>query len=647
MLAVGGGIPLIVKEIAVRNYRSIKEITVPFDNLTVFVGPNGSGKSSILQAMNLFYTPKAAYAREDFYNEDITQPISVMITYSSLKDDEKTLFSKYVEGGNLTIEKVMEYPDSKQNQKYYGSRLRNPEFEDFRTARGSELRREYNRLKGGSYQTLPDYSGKETAEELLQEWEVQNPANCIREREEAQFFGFTEVGAANIDRFSKYIFIPAVRDASEDALEGKESSLTKIMELVVRSALRGKAELMQLKEQTQERYRTIMHPSRLTELETLQVELDLMLKKYIPTSGVTIDWNYEEEIVIPDPQASVRLTEDDYSSSVTSCGHGLQRAFILSMLHYLALCQSRNVSSAGGSESATSYIIAIEEPELYQHPNRQRYLSRTLLEITNSGVVGVFEAVQIVYTTHSPLFVELDRFDSIRKFRKKERVRGSPKESTVIWTRMDDIADIIGYSTQASPGQYSGETLIPRLQTLMTPWMNEGFFSDGVVLVEGEEDRAILLATAAHLGHDLEALGISIIPCFGKSKIDRPAAIFRQLDIPTYVIWDSDRRSSDSNPEENRRLLRLLDAAEEDWPDVVTDSYACFETTMNDKLVIEIGTDLFNRELESCCTELSYRKKYATKNPEVLYRVISAANEVGNTSSTITSILEKIVNLIA
>ena len=37
----------------------------------------------------------------------------------------------------------------------------------------------------------------------------------------------------------------------------------------------------------------------------------------------------------------------------------------------------------------------------------------------------------------------------------------------------------------------------------MTPWMNEGFFADVVVLVEGEGDRSVIHATAQADGVDL------------------------------------------------------------------------------------------------------------------------------------------------
>lgn len=45
-----------LKRIEIKNYRSLKEITLDdLKNLNVFIGKNGSGKSHILEALELFF----------------------------------------------------------------------------------------------------------------------------------------------------------------------------------------------------------------------------------------------------------------------------------------------------------------------------------------------------------------------------------------------------------------------------------------------------------------------------------------------------------------------------------------------------------------------------------------------------------------
>jgi predicted ATP-dependent endonuclease of OLD family len=642
---------MIIKSVRVQNFRSIKDETLSCDELTVLVGPNGAGKSSFLKAVDMFYLSSASYDTGDFYNENILQDITITVTYTNISDAERELFQKYIEGDELIVEKVMAWPPTKRNQRYHGTRLKNSDFDAFRSAGGPNLRAEYNLLKEGAYAALPDYANKDNAEEALRKWEESNPDRCTRQRDDGQFFGFTEVGGARLERFTRFIFVPAVRDASEDAVEGKGSPLTEIMDLVVRSALRGSEDIQELRERTQRDYESIMNPDNLSELRELEHSLNTILKTYVPEADVDLVWNSSRAIDLPPPSASIRLVEDDYSASVQSCGHGLQRAYILTMLQYLAQVQtrSRTAEDAIGTESSDespSFLIAIEEPELYQHPNRQRHMAKVFLKLASGGIEGVAQGTQVLYSTHSPLFVDIRRFNNVRRLSKVPSISGEPKQTTVVSTTLDEVAAIIGKADGKIKGEYSGATLKPRLQTLMTPWMNEGFFADVAVLVEGEEDRAILLGVAQSMEYDLESLGISVIPCMGKNNLDRPATIFRQLDIPVYVVWDSDQGNNEARPKDNHKLLRLVNEVGEDWPHKVTDKFACFESTLSATLQEEIGQDLFDKELDDCCRRWSLSKKnQAKKNPMVIQEILAKAKAKGYTSGTVEEVINRIVRL--
>jgi len=215
----------------------------------------------------------------------------------------------------------------------------------------------------------------------------------------------------------------------------------------------------------------------------------------------------------------------------------------------------------------------------------------------------------------------------------------------VVYTNLDEIAKILEKADGKPENTYTGSTLEPRLQTLMTPWMNEGFFADAAVLVEGEEDRAAILGVSAALGHDLESMGISVIPCMGKNNLDRPTAIFRKLQIRVYVIWDSDYGNKEAKAEDNHRLLRLFDQPIEDWPEKVSEHFSCFKRTLTETLRIEIGKELCNDTLETCCTDLCLGKKHAVKNPQVIQEIINEARKQGKSSTTLEKIISNIVAL--
>ena len=84
---------------------------------------------------------------------------------------------------------------------------------------------------------MPSVNSADAVRRELDKWETQNPEQCKPLRDDGQFFGFTQVGQGYLGRYTKFIHVPAVRDALEDATEKRGSSVTEVMDLVVRSAL--------------------------------------------------------------------------------------------------------------------------------------------------------------------------------------------------------------------------------------------------------------------------------------------------------------------------------------------------------------------------------------------------------------------------
>ena len=656
---------MIIKSVYVENFRCIRRATLSCERLTALVGTNGSGKSSFLRALDLFYTASAKYTEQDFYGGNTDAPIIIRVTFTSLSPGEKKLFNKYVVSGELTVEKEMTWPSGKGSQRYYGASMRNPDFAPIRSAsNATEMKKIYEALRTQEkYASLPKWIKKDDAPVALEAWENEHPDQCSPGRDDGQFFGFKEVGQAHLERYTRFLFIPAVRDASEDAAEGRGTVLSDLMDLVIRSTLAEREDIQKLRQNTQASYEKIMDPANLVELGTLEEGLGKTLATYVPDASLRLDWTIDEEVNIPMPRANIRLVEDGYPSPVGRAGHGLQRAFILTMLQHLAVAQvspstpTVSETATGESDDGTSsptpdldrpmpdLILGIEEPELYQHPNRQRHLSRILFQLAHGSVSGVVQNTQILYATHSPLFVDIERFDSVRLLRKCLPDDKCPKHTTVSQTSLGRIAEIIEAADDKPKGTYSAATLRPRLQTLMTPWMNEGFFAGVAVLVEGEDDRAAILGVARSKGHDFNSMEISIIPCMGKNNLDRPTAIFRDLQIPVYVVWDGDEGDKGAKPEDNHRLLRLFGEPLKDWPERITDRYACFKRDLETTLRRELGEDLFDSILSSCQSDLGFKKKHALKCPAIFQRMIDEAGKQGKMSETLEEIVSRIVAL--
>lgn len=580
------------------------------------------------------------------------------MTFTDLSAPAAQKFQHYVQGTDLTVVRVLSLNDGKQAAKYHGATLQNPDFVVIRSAASAaEKKAAYNQTRG-TYTDLPVWSSQAAASQMLQDWEAAHSEMCSRERDDGQFFGFTEVAQGYLGRFTRFIPIPAVRDAGDDAAEGKGSVITELMDLVVRTTLSQRADFSRLREQTLAEYQRLTDPVNLTELSALQSSLTDTLKAYAPGAAVTLTWLPASGIDIPMPKALVKLVEDDYASTVGRTGHGLQRSLILTMLQHLAVARRSGQPNPDVSQQAPaaeqgeitdelpSLVLAIEEPELYQHPNRQRHLAKVLLSLASGGLPGVAHRTQIIYGTHSPLFVGIDRFDQVRRLRKVRGEATKPKVTRVVRTTLGQVAGVLQRAQAKGGSPFTADTLRPRLQPLMTPWMSEGFFADLVVLVEGEDDRAAILGQAAAEGASLESAGISVIPCLGKNNVDRPYVVFRELGIPVYVVWDGDKGEGDAHPETNRYLLRLFAQAEEDWPTFVHATCACFKTNLESTIEQEIGAEVFGRLLSQQQTRLDMpRRKDALKNPTVIQAVIEAARAEGKESATLRGIVTQIAAL--
>ena len=653
---------MFIKTIRIKNFRCLKDVTLECGDLTALIGRNGSGKSAVLRALDIFYKPAADYSEEDFYNRDTSQPICISVTFSGLTPYEQEFFSSHLSSdGTLTVEKELVWPKSRTSQRYYGYIKRCPDFDEIRkSSRVVEKRQKYQELRSqpkfSDLDILPGNASREQIEEALKRWE-QNHPDCLEwARDEGQFFGFKEVGQAKLERFTRFVFIPAVREAAEDATEGKGSVITEIMDIVVRSTLSQREDIAQLRQETKQRYDEIMDISKLPELKGLRDDMDYTLKTFAPGVGLDIEWAKTEEINIPFPKANIWLIEDGYRTSVERAGHGSQRAFILTALQHLALAQAKatstteNVSDEGTTayssteEQLPNLILGIEEVELYQHPSRQRHLANILLKLSSDGIPGVGK-IQIIYTTHSPLLIDLQRFNQIRLFRKIEGKIDEPKQTKIYQASLEDITRKIEWLNGAQEESYALEGTRARFHTLMTPWTNEGFFADVVVLVEGEGDRAAILGMAKLKGHDFEALDIAVIPCNGKTNLPKAILIFQAFEIPVYTLWDCDEGGRNPKPEYNRKLLRLFGQAEEDYTEKVESRFACFRKDMISTLQSAIGRELFEETMEALKDKYGYQTEDAYKKPKVIEELLQIAYARGKRCLILEKIVDKIVHL--
>jgi len=159
-----------------------------------------------------------------------------------------------------------------------------------------------------------------------------------------------------------------------------------------------------------------------------------------------------------------------------------------------------------------------------------------------------------------------------------------------------------------------------RLKSVLGIRGSEGFFADGVILVEGQEDEAVLAAYAESCGVSLDNEGLAIIPTEGKTKLPSLMALYSHLGIPIFTIFDADGNESkdeDAHTEYNQAILQLLGEKSEARPQtMVLKSGASWKTCFLDEVVAGFGKERWQESFKTACLEYAMdaeqgRKKYA------------------------------------
>lgn len=166
-----------------------------------------------------------------------------------------------------------------------------------------------------------------------------------------------------------------------------------------------------------------------------------------------------------------------------------------------------------------------------------------------------------------------------------------------------------------------------------------------MILVEGRSDKAALAAVARMLGVNFEAAGVAILSAEGKANLDRPYLIFRELGIPTFLLWDCDHHDESRRaPALDLALTKLAkpDAQFEAPPmtDLVSDNYAHFEKTLEHKLKEDLTSEVHRACLAAACEPFGVQPSNETqKIPEIVYQTLLRAKDQGHESAMLQNIV--------
>ncbi len=554
-----------IASVRIENFRCFKDETIVLDDYNCFVGRNGSGKSTILHALNVFFrqyrdthTDLSRLTADDYHYNNTDQPIRITVTFRNLGAEAKTELGHYVRQEKLivTAEATYSAEAGRAEVKQYGTRLVLNDFRPYFEAEKegqsvaslSEIYAEIRR----TYPSLPNVSTKKAMTPALRKYEEEHPEDCLLTPSEDQFYGASR-GVNKLAPYIQWVFVSASKDVTEEADETKDSALGQLLERTVRSKIDFSLKVKELKESLESEYEKMLEAEQGT-LSELSTALQSRLQAWAhPLVTAEVRWHQEagKSVRIDEPSATIRLGEHGFISEIARFGHGLQRSYLLALLQEL---------SALESESQPTLVMAIEEPELYQHPPQARYLSETLKELT-------LKNAQVLCCSHCPLFVPGDQFDTVRMVRDV----GVPTESRVTRLEYQTLADDLKAVGQQ---HFTEAGMMAKLYPSLNPTISEMFFCARLILVEGIEDVAHLTAyiELSGMSGEYRRWGCHIVPVGGKRALIKPLAIAKRLRLPVYVMFDADttvveRCQVEQHKKENLTLQRLLEVPEPiDWP---------------------------------------------------------------------------------
>jgi hypothetical protein len=440
-----------------------------------------------------------------------------------LAEEHRGRIAGLVVDGRLTLVRVYRM-DGKSDLGYYGLVPKDPRFTAANVA-NLVAGKKGGELKQVVLATFPELDGQVSAattqaqaKELIQKLGDGLPI----EDKEMRFVALpTGLDKSILPMLPERIYIPAVKDLSDDTKTAESSSFGKILAIVMKTIEPLLAEEQDLFEKLSRKLTRMIgveggvQDERLEEIKNIERTIQAYVRESFATVSV--------EIEIPPPElksvlSTARILADDgVKGPLELKGDGLRRAVVFSILRaYVELARAAAKEGVPEKASERGYLMLFEEPELFLHPSAQKILFEAL---------GVFSKKHhVVVTTHSPLFLGPDATATFVRLSKTEK-EGDPKPFT-----------------KACPVELTGISPRDEFQIICFENNNAAFFAKRIVLVEGDSDLIVF----PHIAETLEAKwncrsnSVAFVRVSGKGSIARYRSFFKRFDVPLFVITDLD-----------------------------------------------------------------------------------------------------------
>ena len=241
----------------------------------------------------------------------------------------------------------------------------------------------------------------------------------------------------------------------------------------------------------------------------------------------------------------VHPTENGETRAYEELGTGQQQILALSFAHAYAK-----------SFLGQGLIFILDEPESHLHPLAQKWLAKKMFKMSKDGL-------QIIVTSHSPHFIDLNYIEGINLIR---------KNSDTTFNINQNAKSLFSHciKTGSNSQKTKEETIIPFYANNSTSHILSGFFANKIILVEGATEELALPVYFERLGFDPTEYGIEIIGVGGKGNLAKWWRLFSLYEIPTFICFDNDFKSDDPQGFKRKDALKAIGIQDEELSTILS-----------------------------------------------------------------------------
>lgn len=466
--------------VKIKNFRSLEEndVTGPIDDVWTFIGQNNAGKSSVIHAIRAFYADYDI-TEEDFCRNCKDNPIEITLEYK-LDKDEYSQLPKFYQLPENKLRVIKRF--SKDN------------------------------LKG-------EFHGFEIKDGKIVE-------------SERQFFGDKNVP---IGKLGEVIYIPAVKDLSDELKKTKSSIFSKLVGRVISATLVNLPSWNELVSKAEEFAQDLRSPAKdmnigeFNNLHEIENSLGKMLSSWKLQPQIIVSPPTPDDIVLAGSHLKFISEETKQEEDPLTLGSGAQRSIVNSLLRLWAQIESKKKKADKQKFNGQLTLLLYEEPEALLHYDQEKKLLKNFEDIVSS------EIVQVIICTHSPNLVSTKNkaLVSISRYVKDGSV-------TKIYRAKQDFFDKIKTS----------ENVFDFIVWL-NPDRNTMFFVDKVILVEGAVDKVFLNYIIQTKNIDSN---VYIVDCGLKSNIPYFMQLCQEFGIKHSVMHDIDDEKNQNHLKWNQSI---------------------------------------------------------------------------------------------